>query len=101
MGSRESIIHYVERSSLVYWSHNTIHYYSSCSNDDDAIFEEYGMELSLGKESSGHMYFETIHYSSSNRGGRESCGHISQETSHSTSSNCGGYGIRLIFFSHY
>ena len=51
--------------SLVYWSRKTSHSYSHCHNNDDAISEDEGLEVSLGDIIHGHKSLETSQSSSS------------------------------------
>ena len=80
--------------SLGYRSLKTVHSSSYRRNDDVESYEEEGLEVSLGKKSSGNSYIEIIHSSSSNSRGHESRGHRYLETRHSTSSNFGRSGFR-------
>ena len=63
--------------SLVYWSHKTNHYSTHCRNNDNLIFKEEGLAVSLGDERRRHRSLETTHSSSSNHRGR---GYSSFET---------------------
>ena len=77
---------------LVYWSHETIHYYSRCHNEY-VISEEDRLEFSLVDVRRVHRSLDTSHSSSCNRGGCRSSdfgrvGYKSQDTRHSSSQNC-------------
>ena len=78
--------------SLGYLSNNTSHYSFYHFNDDKTNYEEEVIEVYLGVESNGHMYLDTINYSSGNNGGNEISGHRYQETSHYISINHGCHG---------
>ena len=78
--------------SLGYFSHNTSHYSFCHFNDDKINYEEEVIEVYLGVESNGHMYLDTINYSSGNIGGNEISGHRYQDTSHYISINHGCHG---------
>ena len=80
--------------SIGYWYRKTSQFPACCRNSGNEIREEKFMEMYLGDKGRRHSSVETSRSSLNTCGGRESSGHWYQETSHYTPSNHRGHGRR-------